>query len=131
LLGRCCRSCLLQPACCEGFPLPPLQCRGHPTLFAMCLFCCYCLLFSFSFFPWVGVDCPGGYADLAQGCLWEYCVPLISPCGPCLPKPSGCWRLVAVLEPSWFLCLTWSGDTMHRLVVWRSQSFASSGWFFL
>jgi hypothetical protein len=49
LLGMCCCSCLLQPAY-EGFPLPPLQCSGHPTLFAMCFFCCYCSLFSFSFF---------------------------------------------------------------------------------
>jgi hypothetical protein len=34
------------------------------------------------FFPgWLSV-CPGGYADLAQGCLWEYCILLSSPCGP-------------------------------------------------
>jgi hypothetical protein len=36
----------------------------------------------FFFFPWVGVSLSGGYADLTQGCLWEYCVPLSSPCGP-------------------------------------------------
>jgi hypothetical protein len=30
---------------------PPLQCSGHPTLFAMYLYCSYCLLLSFSFFP--------------------------------------------------------------------------------
>jgi hypothetical protein len=71
-------------------PLPPLWSSGHPTLFALCLYCSYCLLFNFSFFPGWGSDCPGGYADLAQGCLWEYCVPLSSPC-PCphLPKLSG------------------------------------------
>jgi hypothetical protein len=34
----------------EGFPSPPLQSSGHPTLFAMCLYCSYCLLLSF-FFP--------------------------------------------------------------------------------
>jgi hypothetical protein len=44
-----------------------------PTLFPACLYCFYCLLVSFSFFPrWRSV-CPGGYAALAQGCLWEYC----------------------------------------------------------
>jgi hypothetical protein len=43
-----------------------------PTLFAMFLYCSYCLLLSFSFFPGWGSVCPGGYADLAQGCLWEY-----------------------------------------------------------
>jgi hypothetical protein len=30
-----------------------------------------------------------------------------------------------------FLHLTWRGDAMCELEVWRSQSFASSGWFFL
>jgi hypothetical protein len=55
------------------FPSPNLQCLVCPTLFPMCLYCSYCLLFSFSFFPrWRSV-CPGGYADLAQACLWEYC----------------------------------------------------------
>jgi hypothetical protein len=44
---------------CEGFPLPLLQCFGCPPLFAMCLFCCYCSLFSF-FFPWVGVSVSRG-----------------------------------------------------------------------
>jgi hypothetical protein len=33
----------------------------------------YCLLLSFSFFPGWSSVCPGGYADLAHGCLWEYC----------------------------------------------------------
>jgi hypothetical protein len=55
-----------------GIFLPPLRHSGCPALFATCLFCCYCLLFSFfSFFPGWGLVCPGGYADLAQGCLWE------------------------------------------------------------
>jgi hypothetical protein len=58
----------------------------------------------FSFFPGWGSVCPGGYADLAEGYLWEYCVPLSSPGGLHLPKWSGRWRLVA-WEPSWFLCL--------------------------
>jgi hypothetical protein len=55
---------------------------------------------------------------------------LSSPGGMCLPKWSGSWHLVA-REPSWFLCLMWSGDAMHGLGVWRGQSFASSWWFFL
>jgi hypothetical protein len=29
---------------------PPLQCSGCPTLFAKCLFCCYCLYYSVSLF---------------------------------------------------------------------------------
>jgi hypothetical protein len=56
----------------EGFPSPNLQCSVCPTLYPACLYCSYCLLLSFSFFPrWRSV-CPRGYAALAQGCLWEY-----------------------------------------------------------
>jgi hypothetical protein len=48
----------------------------------------------FPFFPGWGLVCPGGYADLAQGCLWEYCVLLSSPCGPHLPSllGAGIWQ---------------------------------------
>jgi hypothetical protein len=67
---------------------PPLRCPGCPTLFATRLYCSYCLLLSFSFFPRWGSVCPGGYADLAQGCLCKYRIPLSSPCGARLPKPS-------------------------------------------
>jgi hypothetical protein len=115
----------------EGFPSPNPRRSGCPTLFATCLFCCCCLLVSFSFFPWVGLVCPESYAALAQGCLCEYHVPLSSPCGPHLPKLFGHCRLAAAWEPSWFLHLMWSGDAMCRLEVWRGQSFASSRWFFL
>jgi hypothetical protein len=93
LLGVCC-SCLLWRLVylqfCEGFPSPHLWHSGRPALFATCLFCCCCLLFSFfSFFPGWGSVCPGGYADLAQGSLWEYCVLLSSPCGLSLPSGLG------------------------------------------
>jgi hypothetical protein len=54
----------------EGFPSPNLQHSVHPTLFPMCLYCSYCLLLSFSFFPGWRLVCPGVYAALAQGCLW-------------------------------------------------------------
>jgi hypothetical protein len=105
-----CWACATAPAfssqlVVRDFPDLPLWCSGCPALFVSCLFCCYCLLFSFSFFPGWGLICPGDYTDLAQGCLWEYCVPLSSPCGLRLPKPSGCWHL-AVWERFWFLCLT-------------------------
>jgi hypothetical protein len=91
----------------RDFPSSTLQCSRHTALFTMCLFCCYCLLFSFFFFfpGWRSV-CPGAYADLAQVCLWEYCGPLCSPCGLSLPKTFGRGCLVVALEPSWFLCLT-------------------------
>jgi hypothetical protein len=80
----------------EGFPSPSLWSSGRPTLFATCLYCSYCLLLSFSFLPGWGLVCPGGYADLAQGCPWKYRIPLSSPCLR-LPKPSGHGRLAALL----------------------------------
>jgi hypothetical protein len=79
--------------------------RDGPAFFAMCLFCCYCLLCSFfSFFLGLRAVCPRDYADLAQDCLWEYQVPLSSPCGLHLPKQSGCWHLVV----AWG-CYAWAG----------------------
>jgi hypothetical protein len=56
----------------EGFPSPNLRGSMRPTLFPMCLYCSYCLLLSFSFFPGWRSICPRGYAALAQGGLWEY-----------------------------------------------------------
>jgi hypothetical protein len=56
----------------KDFPSPSLQFSVRPP-FPMCLYCSYCLLLSFSFFPRWRLVCPGGYAALAQGCLWEYC----------------------------------------------------------
>jgi hypothetical protein len=59
--------------CWEGFPSPNLQRSGCPILFPVCLYCSYCLLLSFSFFPGWRSVCTGGYAALTQACLWEYC----------------------------------------------------------
>jgi hypothetical protein len=56
----------------EGFPSPNLWRSVLPTLFPACLYCSYCLLLSFSFFPRWRLVCPGCYGALAQGCLWEY-----------------------------------------------------------
>jgi hypothetical protein len=56
----------------EGFPSSKLRCSVHPTFSPACLICSYCLLLSFSFFPGWRSVCPGGYAAVAQACLWEY-----------------------------------------------------------
>jgi hypothetical protein len=98
--GRWWHSCLLWLACLFTVPLP-----HSPELRVPCPFCCIpffvfpaaCLLFNlfFSlFFPGWGSVCPWGYADLAQGCLWEYCVPLSSPGGLLLPSRlgAGIWQ---------------------------------------
>jgi hypothetical protein len=116
----------------EGLPSPPFGAQGAlPSLLhVFFVVVAYYSVFFFSFFPGCGSVCPWGCADLAQGCLWEYHMLLSSPCGLRLPKRSGCCHQAA-WEPSWFLHLTWSGDAMRRLRVWRSQSFASSRWFFL
>jgi hypothetical protein len=70
------RVSLAHPACLftvpGRIPFPQLQHSVRPNLFPVCLYCSYCLLLSFSFFPWWRSVCPGGYAALAWGCLWEY-----------------------------------------------------------
>jgi hypothetical protein len=90
----------------RDFPSLPFGAKGAPPslLHVFLVIAYYSVLFSF--FPGWGSVCPGGYADLAQGCLWKYHMPLSSPGGLCLPKPSGHRRLVAAWEPSWFLHLT-------------------------
>jgi hypothetical protein len=68
-------------------PSSCLQCSGHVS-FLLLLF-----IIQFGFFPGWGSVCPGGYADLAQGCLWEYCMPLSSLGGLLLPSrlDTGVW----------------------------------------
>jgi hypothetical protein len=57
---------------CEGLPLPPLCYVSFVVVvvYSVCFFL-FCL--------GGGSVCPGGKADLAQGCLWEYLVLLSSP----------------------------------------------------
>jgi hypothetical protein len=108
-----------------GLPLPHFGAQGAPPYLPHVFFLLLLIIQFFFFFPWVGSVWPGGYADLAQGCLWEYRAPLSLPCGLRLPQRFGCWHLAA-REPSWFLHLMQSGNAMHGVGVWRSQSFASS-----
>jgi hypothetical protein len=96
LLGRCCPSCLLWLACLftvqVGRALSPLS----GTQGALPSFSAACVLFSFFFslfFPGWRSVCPGVYADLFQGCLWEYRRLLRSPGGLLLPSriEAGIW----------------------------------------
>jgi hypothetical protein len=112
--------------------LLPIFSSVRPTLFPTCLYFSYCLLLSFSFFPEWGSVCPGGYAALAQGCLWEY----RSTTKLTLSMSSQAlwaWAIGSpgAWGPSWFLHLMWNGDALHQLEVWRGQSFDSSQWFCL
>jgi hypothetical protein len=79
----------------EGLPLP-----HSPELRAPCPLCYVSFFFQllvyysvcfflFFVFPGWGSVCPGGYANLVQGCLWEYHVPLCSPGGLLLPSRIG------------------------------------------
>jgi hypothetical protein len=61
-------------------PLPSPVPSWHLTPSAAYSFSVPYLLFSCFFFCRAGVSCPGGYAGLSQGQLWEYHIPLI-----CLP----------------------------------------------
>jgi hypothetical protein len=70
-------SCLLWLACLFtvlwGIAPPPFfGAQGAPpSLLCVCfLIVAYYSVFLF-FFPWVGISLTGGYADLAQDCLWE------------------------------------------------------------
>jgi hypothetical protein len=108
----------------EGFPSSNLRHSVRSTLFPACLICSYCLLLSFSFFSrWRSV-CPGGYAALAQACLWEYCgtvkltwsvssqaVWVLATGGPGVP-------LVSPFNVKWRVSALAGG--------WRGQSYASS-----
>jgi hypothetical protein len=111
LAGQCCCSCLLRHSFFiyssgRDSPPPLFGAQGAPPSFPR-VFIVLIAYYSVSlFFPRWGLVCPGGYADLAQGCLWEYRVQLSSPCGSRLLKPSGHWSLVAAQGPSWFLHLT-------------------------
>jgi hypothetical protein len=51
----------------EGFPSPNFQRSGCPPSFATCPYCSYCLLVSFSFFPWVGVGLSRGLCCSGPG----------------------------------------------------------------
>jgi hypothetical protein len=99
-------SCFLQPACYEGFPLPASSALWvpHPLCYVSFLLLLLIIQFFFSFFPGWGSVCPGGYVDLAPGCLWEYRLPLSSPCGLHLPSRLGAaiWRQPGALLVSPF-----------------------------
>jgi hypothetical protein len=80
---------------------PPLSGAQGTLPSLLCVFFFFsaaCLLFSLVFSSFVfsgwGSVCPGGYADLAQGCLWEYHVSLSSAGGLQLPSRigAGIWQ---------------------------------------
>jgi hypothetical protein len=101
----------------EGFPSPPLRCSVHPTLFAY---------YSVSLFSLGG----GRYLQGAM-LIWPRVV-----CGSAMYHLAHlmvhvCVQVTGGPGPSWFLHLTWRGDSLRRLEVWRGQSFASSQWFCL
>jgi hypothetical protein len=132
LLGGGCHSCLLWPAYLFTVhvrsappPLSRAQCALPSLLLVFFFFSSLFIIQLYFFSPGQGSVCPGCYADLSQGVLRAaYLLTWWS------PKQGRSWCLAA-WEPFWFLCLTWCGDAMHGLGVWRCWSLASSWWFFL
>jgi hypothetical protein len=119
----------------EGFPSPNLQCSGCPTLFPACLYCSYCLLLSFSFFPGWRLVCPGGMLLWPRLVCGSTAVPWSSP-GLRLPKPSGHRQLAARGPPCFsvyreveILCASWKcggvkvmpflSDYACKVCLWR------------
>jgi hypothetical protein len=100
-------------------PLPPFctQCTSPYLLHVFIVLIAY---YSVSLF-----SLGGGWSVQGAMLIWprvvcgSTLVLLSSPC-LCLSKLSGCGRLAA-WGPSWFLHLTWNGDSLHRLEVWRGQ----------
>jgi hypothetical protein len=98
-----------------GIPLPALQCSGHPTLFAMCLYCSYWLLLSFSFFPWVGVS-------LSRGLCWS---------GPGLSEGVPMYRLahlVVCIFPSCLGTGVWRPGGPLGLSIQHEVEMLCAGW---
>jgi hypothetical protein len=97
LLGICHHSCLLRLACLFtvlwGILLPPSSVLRAPCPLCYMSFLLL-LIIQFLFLPWMGLVCAGSYADLAQGCLWEYRRPLSSPVICIFPSHLGTavWR---------------------------------------
>jgi hypothetical protein len=97
---------------CDRLPLPPFGAQGTPPSLLLIFFCC-CLLFSlfFSLFSLGG-------AQSVQGAMliWPRVVCGSTACRLaqlviCISQASRSCCLIAQ-EPSWFLCLTWSGNAM-------------------
>jgi hypothetical protein len=94
-------------------PFSFLQNSRCPTLFERCPF--WLLVYYSVFFAGWGSVCPGGYAGLSQGWLWEYHVLFI--CSPVvlhLPSRLGAsvwWRRSLpgffVYHGVWKLCVGW------------------------
>jgi hypothetical protein len=111
----------------EGVPLPlSSELRApHPLCYMSFFFSCLFIIQLFFLFSLGGVNLSKGLYDLSMGVPHDaYLLTWWS------PKQVRSWHLVAQ-ELSWSLHLTWSGDGMHSLGVWRCRSFASSWWFFL
>jgi hypothetical protein len=71
----------------RDYPPPLFGTQGTlPSLLCVFFIAVIIQFVFFSVFPGWGLVCPGGYADLAQGCLWEYHEPLSSPGGLLLSR---------------------------------------------
>jgi hypothetical protein len=84
--------------------------------------CCTFLfssLFIIHFFCRAGRSvCPGGYAHLFHGCLWENMCCLFAHLFVCWMSPKQVWsQHLAAQKASSFLSVMWSGEALYRLGV--------------
>jgi hypothetical protein len=111
-------------------PSPTLQSSGCPALFATCLFVVLFIQFFFSLFSLDGVQSVQGSMLIWPRVVCGSIACRLAHLEVCFSRAGRSWHLAA-WEPSWFLCLTGSGDAIRGVGVWRSHSCTSSWWFFL
>jgi hypothetical protein len=113
--------------------LPLLWCTCNtPPPSVACSFSCPCLLFKGFFCGIRGLVCPGGYAGLSQGCLWEYHMMLGAHLLVCRMSPKQVWsKSLVVWESSYFLSVMWCGEALYRLGVQGVEVLILLGAFFL
>jgi hypothetical protein len=106
-----CRDQLLALSLSFGALIAP-----HP-LYCMFVFNSLFIVQLVFFVGWVSV-CPGSYAGLSQGWLWEYHMTLGAHLLVCWMSPKQVWSLrLAVQEPSCFLSVMWHGEALYGLEV--------------
>jgi hypothetical protein len=101
----------------RDFPSPPLRCSGHPVLFAMCLFCCYCLLFSFFFLFSLG----GGQSVQGAMVIWPSIV--------CRNTMCHLAHLVVCVFPCHLgIAVLWRCGGPPGFSIWREVEMLCPGW---
>jgi hypothetical protein len=114
----------------EGLPLPHSSKLRVPRSLCYMSFCCIVYSVFFSLFSLDGVQSVQGSMLIWPRVVCGSIACRLAHLEVCFSRAGRSWHLAA-WEPSWFLCLTGSGDAIRGVGVWRSHSCTSSWWFFL